>query len=78
MLSSLFDQVEGQQDIIEQYRPIEEGWSAQRIRGDRLEKELRELSVSAAPFVQFGRPSAIVCVAISTKLSKDLLNLNKS
>ena len=53
MLSSLFDQVEAQQYIIEQYRPIEEGWRAQRIRGDRLEKELRELSVSAAPFVQF-------------------------
>ena len=53
MLSSLFDQVEAQQDIIEQYRPLEERWRAQRICGDRLEKEFRELSVSAAPFIQF-------------------------
>ena len=53
MLFSPFDQVEAQQDIIEQYLPIEERWRAQRIRADRLEKELRELSVSAASFVQF-------------------------
>lgn len=53
MLSSLFDQVETQQDIIEQYRTLEERWRDQRIRGDRLEKELQELIVSAAPFIQF-------------------------
>ena len=53
LLVSLFDQIDVQQDMLEQYEALKERLHNERSHREKLEKELQTLYASAAPYVTF-------------------------
>ncbi|CAI5715785.1 unnamed protein product [Peronospora destructor] len=55
LINSIYHQLEAQQEMVDNYSPLEQAWHAQKARGDQLEQELQQLGAAASPFVQYAQ-----------------------